>query len=139
MPNEDRYHAVMKRCLQKAGWSVIKEHEYISIGSYNNTNRRLYIDLKVIRGDQQLALVEIKSLERSPVHELMELLGQYLIYKLALDYLSIEIPLYVAIPQKSYNDIIQHVLGQEVMSKYDVPLIIFDPIEEVIVKWIPQI
>ncbi len=65
MPNEDRYHSVILRSLKKAGWSIIKEQEYISIGTSNDTNRRLYIDVKAQRYDAQLVLIEIKGLERS--------------------------------------------------------------------------
>jgi hypothetical protein len=82
MPNEDRHHPVVLRCLKKAGWSIVKEQEYISIGTRNDTNRRLYIDIKAQRDDAQLVLIEVKGLERSPVHELMKLLGQYLIYRI---------------------------------------------------------
>jgi len=139
MPNIDRYHSIVLRCLEKAGWSIIKEQEYISIGILNETNRRLYIDIKAQKDNLQLVLIEVKGLERSPVHELMELLGQYLIYQMALDYLSIEIPLYIAIPDVAYQDIIQHILGQEMMSRYAIPLLIFDPIQEEIVKWIPKL
>lgn len=114
-----------------------KEHEYISIGTHNDTNRRLYIDIKAQRNDEQMVLIEVKGLERSPVHELMELLGQFLIYRMALDYLSVEIPLYMA-PNAAYQDIIQHVLGQQMMNHYSVPLVIFDPIQEEIIKWIPE-
>lgn len=139
MPNEDRYHPVVMECLKKAGWSILKEQEYISIGSHNDTNRRLFIDIKAQRNNEQLVLIEVKGLERSPVHELMELLGQYLIYQLALDYLSIKIPLYIAIPDNAYQDIIQHVLGQEMMNRYAIPFLIFDPIREEIIKWIPEL
>lgn len=139
MPKEDRNHSIVIRCLEKAGWSIVKEHEYISVGNQSNDNRRLYIDIKAQRDDKQLVLVEVKGLERSPVHELMELLGQYLIYKLALDYLAIEIPLYIAVPQTAYLDIIQHVIGEEMMLRYAIPLLVFDPIQEVIIQWIPEI
>ncbi len=139
MPNEDRYHHIVLRCLKKAGWSILKEQEYISIGTHNDTNRRLYIDIKARRNDRQLVLIEVKGLERSPVHELMELLGQYLIYQIALDYLFIEIPLYIAIPETAYQEIIQHVLGQEMMSRYAIPLLIFDPVQEEIIQWIPEL
>lgn len=139
MPSADRYHSVVLRCLEKAGWTIIKEQEYISIGTHNDTNRRLYVDIKAQRHDQQLVLIEVKGLERSPVHELMGLLGQYLIYKLALDYLTIAIPLYIAIPQVAYQDILQHVLGQEMMIRYSVPLIVFDPVREEIIQWIPEL
>ncbi len=139
MPNEDRYHPVVLQCLKKAGWSIVKEQEYISIGTHNDTNRHLYIDIKAQRDDEQLVLIEVKGLERSPVHELIELLGQYLIYRIALDYLSIKIPLYIAISEIAYQDIIQHVLGQEMMSRYAIPLLVFDPVTEEIVKWIPEL
>lgn len=139
MPNIDHYHIIVLRCLENAGWSIVKEQEYISIGTQDNTNRRLYIDIKARRNDDQLVLIEVKGLERSPVHELMELLGQYLIYQIALDYLSIEIPLYIAIPEIAYQNIIQHVLGQEMLSRYSVPFLIFDPIQEEIIEWLPKL
>lgn len=140
MPIEDHYHPVVVRCLIKAGWSIIKEQEYVSVGTRDDTNRRLFIDIKAQRNnDEQLILIEVKGLERSPVHELMELLGQYLVYRMALDYLSIEIPLYIAIAEAAYQDIIQHVLGQEMMRRYAIPLLIFDPIGEEIIQWIPEL
>ena len=46
MPNVDRYHFAVLRCLEKAGWSIVKEQEYISIGTHNDTNRQLYLDIK---------------------------------------------------------------------------------------------
>jgi hypothetical protein len=139
MPSEDRYHPVVLQCLKKADWSIVKEQEYISIGTHHDTNRRLYIDIKAQRNDEQSVLIEVKGLERSPVHELMELLGQYLVYRLALEYLAIEIPLYIAISEIAHQGIIQHVIGQEVMSRYAIPLLIFDPVKQEIVKWIPEL
>ena len=139
MPSEDRYHSVVLQCLRNADWSIVKEQEYISIGTHNDTNRRLYIDIKAQSNDEQLVLIEVKGLERSPVHELMELLGQYLVYRLALEYLGIEIPLYIAISENAHQDIFQHVIGQEVMSRYAIPLLIFDPVREEIVQWIPEL
>lgn len=138
MPNVDRYHSVVLRCLEKAGWSITKEQEYISIGTHNDTNRRLYIDIKAQRNDEQLVLIEVKGLQQSPVHELMELLGQYLTYRMALNYLSIEIPLYMAIPEASYENIFQHILGQEMMRRYAIPILVFDPVREEIIQWIPE-
>ena len=55
-------------------------------------------------------------------------------YELLIDRL-----IYIAIPDVTYQDIIQHVLGQEMMNRYAVPLLIFDPIQEEIVKWIPKL
>jgi hypothetical protein len=49
MPNEDRYHQIVLRCLQKAGWTITQEQVYISIGLQNETNRRLFIDIEAQR------------------------------------------------------------------------------------------
>lgn len=138
MPNEDRYHTVVLQCLENAGWTIVKEQEYISIGTHNDTNRRLYIDIKAQRDSDLLVLIEVKGLEQSPVHELMELLGQYLTYRMALDYLSIEMPLYMAIPEAAYQNIFQHVLGQQIMSRYAIPLLVFNPVLKEVVQWIPE-
>jgi hypothetical protein len=45
----------------------------------------------------------------------------------------------MAVPQAAYQDIIQHVLGQEMMTRYAVPLLVFDPHNEVIAEWIPPL
>jgi hypothetical protein len=72
MPNKDTYYDLVVRALLKAGWSIVLEQ-------YRITGARLFIDLKVQQQDQHALLIEIKSLEDSPIHELMELVGQYLV------------------------------------------------------------
>lgn len=139
MPARDKHHDVFVRSLIKAGWIILKEQEYLSIGTSSESHRRLYIDVKAQSKTGVVVLIEIKSLDRSPVHQLMELLGQYLIYRAALDFLGIDIPLYVAVPQSAYQDIIHHVLGQRIVNQYYIPLVIYDPVKELIQEWIPPL
>ena len=58
---------------------------------------------------------------------------------MALDYLSIEIPLYMAVPEAAYENIFQHVLGQAMINRYAIPLLIFDPVREEIIQWMPEL
>ena len=139
MPIKDDHHEIVIHCLMKAGWTILKEQEYLSIGTSPETHRRLYIDIKARSNQDLIVLIEIKSLDRSPVHQLMEMLGQYLVYQAALDYLAITAPLYVAVPQTAYHNIIQHVLGQQIMKQYAIPLVIYDPRREEILEWIPPL
>lgn len=139
MPAKDDHHDIVVRCLIKAGWTILKEQEYLSIGTSPETHHRLYIDIKAQLSQGLIVLIEVKSLDRSPVHQLMELLGQYLVYRAALDYLAINTSLYVAVPQAAYQNIIQHVLGQQIMNQYSIPLVIYDPVQEVIREWIPPL
>ena len=139
MPNKDRYHDVVIHALQKSGWTIVAEQIYISVGETAETVRRLYIDIQVQRDDTVLALIEVKALDVSPVHELMELLGQYLVYREGLDYVGDTTPLYVAVTDKGHEMIIQHPLGQRTLAKNPVPLIIYNVEREEITQWIPPL
>lgn len=139
MPVNDLHHDIVIRSLTKDGWTIVREQEYLSIGTTNETHRRLYIDIKAQSSQGQIVLIEVKALDRSPVHQLMELLGQYLVYRAALDYLGIDLPLYVAVPQHAHDDMIQHILGQQIMGQYAIPLMIYDPVQEEIQAWIPPL
>ena len=139
MPAKDDHHEIVVRSLTKAGWTIPNEQEYLSIGTSPETHRRLYMDIKAQSNQGLIVLIEVKSLDRSPVHQLMELLGQYLVYRAALDYLAINMPLYVAVPQTARQNIIQHILGQQIMQQYSIPLVIYDPVKEAIREWIPRL
>ena len=134
MPAKDRHHDIVVRSLMNAGWSILSEQEYLSIGTTYETHRRLYIDINAQSNEGVIILIEVKALDRSHVHQLMELLGQFLVYRMALDYLEINIMLYIAIPQSAYQNIMNHILGQQITNQYKIPLVIYDPIEEIILE-----
>lgn len=139
MPNKDRHHDVVINALQKSGWTIVDEQVYISVGETTETVRRLYIDIQAQRDDRVLVLIEVKALDISPVHELMELLGQYLVYREGLDYVEDDTPLYVAVTDTGYDLIIQHPLGQRTLTKNPVPLVIYNVDREEITQWIPPL
>lgn len=139
MPVKDDHHDIVINSLKKAGWSILNEQEYLSIGTSSETHRRLYIDIKAQSDQGVIILIEVKSLDRSPVHQLMELVGQYLVYRAALDYLAINLPLYVALPGPAYQEVIQQVLGQQIVNQYAIPFVTYDPVEEEIQAWIPPL
>ncbi|NJL56031.1 hypothetical protein HC928_13230 [bacterium] len=142
MPASDRNHQAVIRSLNKAGWTVIKEQYSIAIGENAEDIRRLYIDLVVQSAEEQIVLVEIKALDPSPVQQFMLLVGQYLVYRTALDYLGDPTPLYVALPEPDYAMMIKHPLGQGVMHQLlqaPIPMMIYDPIQEEVLQWIPAL
>lgn len=140
MPASDKLHEVVVRCLEKEGWQIVREQFSVAIGMPPDDVRRLFIDLMARSIDEQIVLIEVKSLELSPVHKFMELVGQYLVYRTALNMSSLDIPLYVAIREQDYVDMVQHVLGQQVLNntlKSPIPFVVFDSIREEIIRWIP--
>ena len=72
----------------------------------------------------------------------MMLVGQYVVYRAALDYIGDTTPLYVAISETDYEIMIEQPLGQASIHEglaEPIPFLIFDPIAEETVKWIPPL
>lgn len=140
MPASDQYHDTVVRCLVKAGWSIIKEQFTVVVADNNDNFRRLFIDIAARSQTDQIALIEVKSLSNSPIHQFMMLVGQYVVYRTALNYIGDRTPLYVGVTETDYQVMIEHPLTQRVMQdRLDepIPFVIFDPIVEEIVRWIP--
>jgi hypothetical protein len=139
MPNKDANHDIVVRALKKAGWEILKEHQYIVVGESKGTKKRLFVDIKVRNISQAIIiLIEVKDLSVSPVHELMEMIGQYMVYTGALELLNDTTPLYIAIPEKAYKEIIQHPLTQKSLRDIVIPLLIYNPDKEELIEWIPK-
>jgi hypothetical protein len=99
----------------------------------------LFIDIKAQSPQGIVSLIEVKGLDKSPVHELMELVGQYIVYRGALDYMDDDTPLYVAITKEGYDTIIKHILGQQALKMVAIPLMVYDSEREEIIQWIPKL
>ena len=142
MPAKDRHHDTVVRCLIKAGWSIIKEQYSVAVAENDDVIRRLFIDIAAQSESEQVALIEVKSLEPSAVHVFMELVGQYAVYRTALDFIGDTTPLYVAISVADYEIMIEQPLGQRVIRdrlREPIPFVVYDPIGEEIVRWIPEL
>lgn len=80
-----------------AHWSLITEQIAIIV-----EDRRLWIDIRASKEAEDLAiLIEVKGFEGmpSPIEYLANATGKYAMYRAALDYLRIEMPLYMAVPE----------------------------------------
>ena len=82
-------------------------------------------------------LVEVKSfLKHSKTYEMHQALGQYNTYLLALEYQKLELELFLAVPLQAYQDFFQNRFIQELLYRYRVRLLIFEPNHKTIIKWI---
>ena len=63
-------------------------------------------------------------------------LGQFLSYRLALEATEPERVLYLAVPVDAYRTFFQLEFTQTAVQKYQVLLVVYDPVNEVIVQWI---
>ncbi|NES21017.1 MAG: fatty-acid synthase [Symploca sp. SIO3E6] len=134
---KDIYHDIVKTALEKDGWTITDELFRLTIGSRSD-----YIDLgaeKLIvaeKADRKIA-IEIKSfVSPSPVNDLESALGQYILYRDALQRSQSERTLYLAITNEVYLDFFQEEIAQMVVENQRLKLIIFNPDQMEVVKWI---
>ncbi|MBL8163477.1 MAG: fatty-acid synthase [Anaerolineae bacterium] len=134
MPAEDRYHYTVKRALIKDGWRITREQVRISF-----EDKKLWVDMQAERADaQQIILIEVKELDdvSSPIEALANALGKYLLYRMGLRNAESSIPLYMAITEAAYNGIMQSSIGQQAIQEFNLFLLIFDPNQEKVTRWI---
>ena len=137
MSAKDATHNVVRKALEKDGWTITQDPYYIKVGAVE-----LYIDLgaeamvAAEREGQKIA-VEIKSfLGASSISEFHTALGQFFNYRLALEEKEPDRELYVAVPLNTYNDFFSLQFIQKVVQRATLKLLIYDEQAEVISQWI---
>lgn len=137
MPAKDFYHDPVKNALVKDGWTITNDPLRLKWGV-----RELFVDLgltKLIaaqKAEQKIA-VEIKGFTNpSMIADLEQALGQYLIYRAVLEEVQPDCLLYLAVRKATYQGIFSEPIGQLVINKYRVNLLIFESQKEEIVQWI---
>jgi hypothetical protein len=137
MPAKDKYHDQMVNALKNDGWRIVEENVVVG-----DEVRQLFIDILARRETDEsveAVLVEVKVFEdaKSPMTYLQKAIGQYMLYKAFLAYTDKPIPLYLAVPLSIYNDLFSESIINYAVQFLKMKMVIFDPVQEQIVKWIP--
>ncbi|MEO1146679.1 MAG: XisH family protein [Cyanobacteria bacterium J06638_22] len=136
MSNKDIFHESVKRALQKEDWVITDDPLRFKFGNVNfcvdlGAERLLAAE----RAGEKIA-VEIKSfLNPSAVTDFYAALGQFLSYRLALESTEPERLLYLAVPIDVHQTFFQLEFTQAAIQRYQVLIIVYDPVSEVIVQW----
>ncbi|MBG1269817.1 XisH family protein [Nostoc sp. WHI] len=136
MSAKDAFHTVVKTALEKEGWLITHDPYTLQAGTLE-----LYIDLgaeKVIAAEKegQKIAVEIKSfLSPSKITELYAALGQFIIYRIALQEQEANRTLYLAIPSTVYNNFFILPFIQSVIKTNQLFLLIYNIEQETITQW----
>lgn len=139
MAKRDFYHDTVKRALQKDGWTIT--HDPYTL---QRRRKNLYADLgaeRLISAEKSLKkiVVEVKSfLGESDVKDLEQALGQYVLYRQLLDDIEPQRILYLAVSTKVFSSVFEDGIGDVLLSKGIVRLLVFHIEQEVITAWIPD-
>lgn len=138
MPAKDLYHDTVKIALIEDGWMITHDPLKLEVGK-----KDLYVDLGAERlvaaekAGQKIA-VEVKSfLGRSDVDDLAKALGQYVLYYSVLSEQEPERTLYLAIRSQVFENLFEEPIGQLLIRRERLKLLVFDVVTQRILKWIP--
>ncbi|MBO1346097.1 MAG: XisH family protein [Hormoscilla sp. GUM202] len=133
---KDKFHEAVKQALQKERWTITDDPLRFQ---YGNVNFQVDLALERIvaaeREGEKIA-VEIESfLNPSAITDFYSALGQFLSYRLGLSDTEPERALYLAVPLDAYETFFQLEFTQAAIQLYQIWLIVYDPVNEVIVQW----
>ena len=137
MPALDRYHEPVRKALVKDGWTITDDPLQLSVGK-----RTLSVDLGAERSligaerNQQRIAVEIKTFGGvSPVADLQQAVGQFVMYKSILSQAEPDRELYLAVSEEVRDSILSEEVGQIMLRDYIDRLFYFSVEREEIVTW----
>ena len=138
MSAKDKFHNSVKKGLEKEGWNITHDPLQIRFGEED----KIAIDLAAERilgaekAGEKIA-IEVKSfLNDSAIFDFHLALGQFLNYRLVLEETEPERILYLAVPIAAYKSFFYRDLPKASLKKYQVKLLVYNPIKEVITQWI---
>ena len=136
MPARDLYHDVVKRSLVKDGWTITHDPLVLKWGA-----KDLYVDLgaerllAAERGGERIA-IEVKSfLGPSDVDDLEKALGQFILYHDLLAERDPDRILFLAVSIDVWRDVFEEPIGELLLAKKRLRVLVFDPKEEEILRW----
>lgn len=139
MSRRDDLHLPLRRTLEKDGWTITNDPLILVLAE-----TALRADLgaeKFFAAEKEgrKIAVEIKDFDSpSPISELEKTIGQLQLYQLALEFQEPERQLFLAISQAKYLEHFQKQIFQLALQRSRINLLVYEPEQEVIVRWIPH-
>ncbi len=137
MPKRDNFHETVKIALEKEMWHITNDPLFVPTKGGTN----FFIDLGAERiigaeKDGENIAVEIKSFSgNSPMYSFYEILGQFLVYKLALREQIQAWDLFIAISDKGFKKLDDSPIFNKAMQEYKLKFVIINPISKTVVEW----
>lgn len=137
MPAKDIFHDKVRRALEKDGWTITDDPYSLKWDDGEN----LFVDLaaeKLIvanKGADKIA-VEIKTfIGKSKMQDLHLAIGQFVIYRTAIEQTEPDRVLFLAVPMEILRDVFSREKGEILVEGIGLKIIGFDVEKEVIVEW----
>jgi hypothetical protein len=138
MPARNIYHSAVIQALQTDGWTITHDPLLIPFG-----DRRLFIDLGAERvtigaerGSERIAVEIASFVADSPVRDLQEAVGQFVVYRALLAQTEPNRLLYLAVTTQVHDSVLSEPVGQLVAAEVRLRVLVFDPHQQKVMQWI---
>ena len=138
MPARNIHHDAVVQALRDDGWTIT--HDPLPIPS---GDRRLFIDLGAERatigaerGGERIAVEIASFVADSPVRDLQEAVGQFVVYRAVLSQADPERALFLGVPNRVHDSLLSEPLGQIVAADVRLRVLVFDAQQKKVVRWI---
>ena len=137
MSRRDSLHSSLCRTLEKEGW-IITDDPLVLILEQTLLKADLGAEkFLTAEKDRHKIAVEVKDFDSpSVISELEKTIGQLQLYQWALESQEPERQLFLAISYNIYLKHFQKPIFQLVIKRNKINLIVYDPKQEVIIRWI---
>jgi len=138
MPARDYYHDIVKKALQKDGWTITHDPYRIRLARRKNLSVDLGAErLIAAEKDLEKIAIEIKSFRSaSEMKDLEEAVGQFVLYEHLLTRYEPERKLYLAVPEDVRQSIFEEEAGQVLIEDKIIRLFSFNVNQAEVVVWI---
>lgn len=137
MPAKDIFHQQVVNALLKEHWKITKDPLHLQFGA-----KDFYIDLgaeKLLAAEKQgrKIAVEIKSfVGASEIEDLKNAIGQFVLYRSIIEKLEPDRKLFLAIRDSVYLELFEEPIGQLLIERESLRILVFNAKREEIVQWI---
>ncbi|MDJ1183776.1 XisH family protein [Roseofilum casamattae] len=137
MSAKDMFHDTVRIAIEKDGWTITNDPLFIELTKQVRMNIDLGAEklLAAEKGKRKIA-IEIKSfVGLSTISDFHTAVGQFINYRVALEFLNSERVLYLAVPTDVYEDFFTDRFVQAVLEKYEIKILAFNVQEQEIELW----
>ena len=138
MPARNIHHSAVIQALQADGWTIAHDPLLIPYG-----DRRLFIDLGAERvtigaerGSERIAVEIASFVADSPVRDLQEAVGQFVVYRALLSKAEPDRSLYLGVTTRVYDSVLSEPIGHLVVAEVRLRVLVFDPHQQKVIRWI---
>lgn len=137
MPKKDNFHETVKIALEKEGWYITNDPLFVPTKGGTN----FFIDLGAERiigaeKDGETIAIEIKSFGgNNPMYTFYEILGQFLVYQIALKEQTKIWELFIAMSDVGFKKLDDSLIFKAAIQTYELKFILINATSQTVIEW----